>query len=174
MALPYLGLLLGMQAAGAIMDYRSMRSQQKLIGVGRQLEQAAYETNLEAIRLEADEASLQAMKDLRQNIGTQIVTQAARGTSTAQGSAQMLMTQSTSQFENDERKRRMNLMAKEANLRANNVLSGLHTLQSETQLGQAFTQRLLNQIPTSEAFGEFRKTGFAKSIGFGLEEVKGS
>jgi hypothetical protein len=170
MALPYLGFLLGMQAAGSIVDWKNTKNQQKLIGMGRELEKASIETNLEAIKLESAEASLAEMKELRQNIGTQIATQAARGTSSGAGSALTLQQKSVASFNQDERTRRMNLLSKEGQLRAQNVLSGLHTLQSETQLGQNLTKRIFDNIPLSAGFQEFRKSDLAKSFGFGLEE----
>lgn len=143
-----------------------------MIQQGRQLEQAAIETNLEAIRLESGQASLDEMKQLRQNLGTQIAQQAARGNAPGMGTALTLQQESIGTFNADERTRRMNLLAKESQLRASNILSGLHTLQSETQLGQAFTSRLLNQIPLSSGIDEFRRSSLGKKWGFGFEEVK--
>ncbi len=165
------GMLLAFQAAGAVLDYSQTRSQQKLIQVGRDLEQAAFESNLEAIQLESSEESLQEMKQLRQNLGTQIATQAARGTNAGAGSAFMLTQTSIGQFNSDERTRRLNLLAKQANLRGQNVISGLHTLQSETQLGQAMTNRFINSIGTTAVVDSFRRSPVAKKWGFGLEPV---
>ncbi len=169
--LAFTGFLLASQAAGMVLDYRNTASNQKLIQKGRQLEQAAIETNLEALKLESGEESLNEMKQLRQNLGTQMAIQAARGTSSSAGTAFVLSQESISSFNQDERTRRMNLIAKESQLRAQNVLSGLHTLQSETQLGQALTNRFVNTIPVSSAFDEFRQTDLAKKWGFGSERV---
>lgn len=170
--LPFSGVLLAFQAAGLVTDYRATKSSQKLIQKGRQLEQAAIETNLEAVRLESGQASLDEMKQLRQNLGTQIAMQAARGNAPGAGTALTLQNEAVSNFNADERTRRMNLIAKESQLRASNILSGLHTLQSETQLGQAMTSRLVNTLPLSSAVDEFRKSKLGKQWGFGLEEVK--
>lgn len=170
--IPLAGILLGMQAAGMIVDYAQTRRQQELIKAGREIEQAQYEANLEALRAQYGQESLVAMQQLRQNIGTQIAVQAARGTSSAAGTALNLRTASQSAFEQDERTRRMNLLAKEADLRASNALTGLHATASETQLGQAMTGRFLNMIPLSNLMN----TGIAggkgkKSGGFGLGEI---
>lgn len=170
--LPLAGILLGMQAAGMIVDYAQTRRQQGLIQAGREIEQAQYEANLEALRAQFGQESLSAMQQLRQNIGTQIAIQAARGTSSAAGTALNLRTASQSAFQQDERTRRMNLLAKEADLRAGNALTGLHATASETQLGQAMTGRFLNMIPLSNLMN----TGVAqnktkKSGGFGLGEI---
>jgi hypothetical protein len=170
--LPLAGILLGMQAAGMIVDYAQTRRQQGLIQAGREIEQAQYEANLEALRAQFGQESLSAMQQLRQNIGTQIAVQAARGTSSAAGTALNLRTASQSAFQQDERTRRMNLLAKEADLRAGNALTGLHATASETQLGQAMTGRFLNMIPLSNLMN----TGVAqsktkKSGGFGLGEI---
>ena len=171
MPLPLIGMgfLMSMQAAGMIVDYTQTKNSQKLIQQGRDLEKAAIETNLEAVKLESGEASLEAMKQLRINLGTQMVTQAARGTRTGAGTALNLAQTSQSNFNADERKRRMNLISKEANLRATNVLSGLHTLQSETQLGQAMTSRMWNTISTGAVTKAFGQSKLGKQWGFGLE-----
>ena len=166
------GALLAFQAAGLVTDYRATKSSQKLIQQGRALEQASIDTNLEAIRLESSEASLAEMKQLRQNLGTQMAMQAARGNAPGAGSSVTMANASIGAFNTDERKRRMNLLAKEANLRASNILSGLHSLQSETQLGQALTSRIINTLPVSSAADSFRNSSLGKKWGFGLEEVK--
>lgn len=166
--LPLTGILLGMQAAGMIVDYTQTRRQQGLIQAGREIEQAQYEANLESLRAQTEQESLFAMKQLRQNIGTQIAVQAARGTSTAAGTATTLRQTSMAAFSEDERVRRMNQLAKEADLRAGNVLSGLHALSSQTQLGQAMQQRFINLIPLSKMLYETDKKAKAS---YGLEEV---
>jgi len=164
---PLTGILLAMQAAGMIVDYTQTRRQQGLIKAGREIEQAQYEANLEALRAQTEQESLAAMQQLRSNIGTQIAVQAARGTSSAAGTAVSLRTASQSAFQQDERVRRMNLLAKEADLRAGNVLSGLHSLSSETQLGQAMTQKWLNMIPLS-SLGQNKPK---KKGSFGMTEI---
>jgi hypothetical protein len=84
---PLTGILLAMQAAGMITDYSQTRRQQGLIRAGREIEQAQYEANLEALRAQTEQESLASMQQLRSNIGTQIAVQAARGTSSAAGSS---------------------------------------------------------------------------------------
>lgn len=170
---PLTGMLLAMQAAGMIVDYTQTRRQQGLIKAGREIEQAQYEANLEALRAQTEQESLAAMQQLRSNIGTQIAVQAARGTSSAAGTAVSLRTASQSAFQQDERVRRMNLLAKEADLRAGNVLSGLHATASETQLGQAMTGRFLNMIPLSQTFDTVfgKKAPVKKKGSFGMTEI---
>lgn len=167
---PFSAFLLSMQAAGLIINYSQQKTQKKLIEAGRQLDEAAFQTNLEALRLESNEASLAELQKLRQNIGTQIAANAAKGTDSGAGSAFFAMQKSEGAFNADERVRRFNLLAKEANLRAQKVLSGLHTLQSETQLGQAMTSQLFDKIPLSSSFDMLRRSSFVKKW-FG-EEVK--
>ena len=65
---PLAGILLGMQAAGIIVDYTQTRRQKGLIQAGREIEQAQYEANLEALRAQTAQQSLSAMQQLRQNI----------------------------------------------------------------------------------------------------------
>lgn len=144
---PMSAFLLSMQAAGLVSSVFGARSQDKFIKLGRKLEQEQYSTNLESIRLQSAESSLDEMKQLRQNIGTQIATQAARGN--RGGVSYSGINKSSENFNSDERSRRMNLLAKESELRANHVLSGLHSLQSETQLGQSLTSSFLNTLQTT-------------------------
>lgn len=174
MAFPLLfsGFLAAMQAAGAIIDYNTTKHSQGLINKGRELENAAFNTNLEAIKTESEEQSLMEMQQLRKNIGTQIATNAARGNNSGQGSSILGIQSSISNANADERARRINLLSKEANLRASNVLSGLHTAQSETELGQKMTSRLFNSIPASGLFDAFAGSPLGKKWGFGLGEVK--
>ena len=167
MAFPFAfsGFLASMQAAGLVMDYSSTKSNQKIIRKGRQLENAQYQTNLEMLRMESSQASLNEMRELRQNIGTQIAVAGAKGQSGWAG-----VNQATFAFGQDERTRRMNLLTKEAQLRASKVLSGLHSLESETQLGRQFASRALNTLPASSLLSAFGKTELGKQWGFGLEE----
>lgn len=144
---PMTAFLLSMQAAGLVTSLFNAHSQDKYIKLGRKLEQEQYTTNLQAIKLESAEASLDEMKQLRQNISSQIVTQAARGN--RGGSSYAGISKASSAFDQDERTRRMNLLSKESQLRANHVLSGLHSLQSETQLGQSLTKDFLNTLQTT-------------------------
>ena len=61
----------------------------------------------------------------------------------------------------DERIRRMNLLSREHTLRAQSSLAAMHAIAGETQLGQALTNRLFQQIPFSElakSVGEKKKT----------------
>lgn len=170
--LPVDGFLLAFQAAGLIIDYKTTKDNKRLIQQGRMLEQAEFESNLEAIRLESAEASLAEMKDLRQNIGTQIAMNAARGTSSGAGSAFTNIQESISTAGTDERVRKMNLLAKEASLRGQNVVSSLKSLQSETQLGQAMTKRFVEAIGSTSNIDAFRRSSLGKKWGFGLETVE--
>lgn len=163
---PMTAFLFSMQAAGMVSSIFGKRSQQKYIQLGRTLEQEQYKTNLQAVRLQSAEGSLSEMKELRQNIGSQIAIQAARGN--RGGSSYAGISKASNTFNQDEQKRRMNLLASESELRANHVLSGLHSLQSETQLGQALSSELLNSIQTTSLLkpGLFdtKKTGASKKI----------
>lgn len=144
---PMTAFLLSMQAAGLVSSLFGSRSQGEYIKLGRKLEQEQFSTNLQAIKLQSAEDSLAEMKQLRQNIGTQIVNQAVKGN--RGGSSYAGINESSKNFNDDERNRRMNLLAKESELRANHVLSGLHSLQSETQLGQSLTSTFLNTLQTT-------------------------
>lgn len=165
--LPITGFLLSMQAAGMVASMWDINNKQKLIDQGRQLEQAALSSNLEALNYEYQESSLASMKQLRQNLGSQIALNAAKGGGSSEAMASATQ-KSISNQSTDERTRRMNLLSKEANLRAQNVLSGLHTLQSETQLGRE-SMGVLSSLPASSAFDQFRRSDFGEKWGFGYE-----
>ena len=120
-------ILLSMQAAGMIVDWVGQKNQIQSSRMGNQLEMAGIEANLEQTRLQSADQSLQAMKTLRQNLGTQTVMYAARG----QRANPLSSIQSTSNFNADERTRRMNLLSKESQLRAGKILSGMHQLTSD-------------------------------------------
>lgn len=167
--LPITGFLLSMQAAGMIGSFWDISNKQKMIKQGQQLEQASIAANLEALNVDYQESSINSMKQLRQNLGTQIAMNAARGGGSSEAMASATQ-KSISSFGSDEKTRRMNMLAKEASLRANSVLSGLHTLQSETQLGRQ-TLDILKSLPASSAVDQFRRSDFGKKWGFGLEPV---
>lgn len=173
--------LLSMSAAGALFNISQAKQSQKLIQQGRDLEQAAFETNFEALRTQSAESSLEAMQSLRENVSNQIAINAARGVSSGAGSAQANIQASERTFGKDEQSRRINLLSKENELRAANVLSGLHTLQSETELGQSLTSKIFNAIPVSSLIDRFGPKSSSKTnsvskfvpkrAGFGLEPV---
>ncbi len=168
---PFDGILLGFQAAGLVVDAYNTRSNQKIIQMGRQLDQAQYEANLEMLRLESAQESLDEMQQLRANMGQQIVMNAAKGTSSGAGSAFGGLQQSQAAFSSDERTRRMNLLSKESQLRAGNITSSLNSLKSETQLGQSLTSRFINTVGTTSNIDQFRRTSVGKKLGFGFEEA---
>lgn len=153
--------LLAMQAGGMIIDWIGNKNQVETGRMGTQLQQAGIDANLEMTRLSASQDSLDAMKQLRQNLGSQAVMYAARGT---RGNPLSTLN-SVSNFNSDERTRRMNLLGREAQLRAGKVLTGLHQLTSETQLGQSMTSRFLKNLPSNP------KSWSAIGKGFGLTEI---
>lgn len=167
---PITAFLLSMEAAGAIASIWDNKNKQRAIQQGRDLEKAAYEANMEALNYDAQQESIDAIKSLRKNLGTQMAINAARGTQIGTGTAAVKANQSVGAYQNDEQRRRMNLLAKEANLRATHVLSGLHTLESETQLGRASFD-VIKSLPVSSAVDQFRRTDLGKRWGFGLEPV---
>lgn len=177
--------LLSMAAAGAIIPLVTGGKDYGLIRQGRELEQAAVNANLEALRTENSEASLEAMQTLRENVSSQIAINAARGVSSGAGSAAAATASSESAFAQDEKTRRLNLLVKENELRASGVLSGLHTLSGETQLGQSLTNQIFNNLPIAALTKKFGGKGspalkssipsiagqFGKKTGFGLDSV---
>lgn len=153
--------LLAMQAAGAIGDIIGTDAQARTLKKGAEVEQANIQTRLNEEQLGAALSAVDSMKALRQTLATQRAIFAAKGTNPGAGSASIVAASSVHEAGVDERIRRMNLLSREAALRANSTLAGLHALAGETQLGQQLSQRLFKQIPFSEldkAVGENRTT----------------
>ena len=157
--------LMSMQAAGAVVSMWSQKGAQSQIQQGRQLEKAGIEMNMAALNYEYQESSLASMQALRQNLGTQAVMNAARGnasgTELSVGQAQ----KSISTEAADREARRMRMLAKEADLRASDVLSGLHTLQSETELGRKTATSLFDVASTGLRSMEMKSLNAASNKG---------
>jgi hypothetical protein len=147
---------MGMQAAGAIADIAGTKKQIKQGKAGTALELAQIENRLEQERAASAQSSLDAMISLRSNLATQQAIFASRGTRGTAGTAASLASASVRNFSSDERTRRMNLLSREADLRATKTLTGMHQLSSETQLGQALGKRLIDQLPISEGLTALR------------------
>jgi len=151
-----MGLTLAFQAAGLIGGYKSMRNNLAMSKQAANLERQQNAMNMQAIKNQSAQASLFAMQDLRKNMGYQLATQTARGTEMA-GSALALLHESETNFNKDEQIRRMNTLAKEADLRAAGVISGMHTFAAQSKL-------------KSDFFNAALKMGVADINAFALEK----
>jgi hypothetical protein len=159
-------LLLAMQAAGMVVDYFGVSQQSQMAEMGAKIQQAGIESNIAQTQLETEDASLQAMKNLRQQLGTQIATFAARGTRTGAGSAVSFLTESIGNFGADERMRRMNLMGKVNSLKAGGTIAKLQGMGENTKLWSDFSSRTLNRFPSSLSGWKQGVKDFSE--GFGL------
>jgi hypothetical protein len=162
--------LLAFQASGMIIDYLGTRHQQLLSEMGARAEQSGIEANIQQTRLETEQASLQAMRNLRQTMGTQIAAFAARGTATNAGSSLTALTESLSNFNSDERVRRLNAMGKENQLRGGAAISRLNSMSENSKLWQGFGTRTLNRFPSS--YSGWKQAYADVQEGFGLTKVK--
>jgi len=167
--MPY-ELLLAMQAAGMVTDFLGTLNQQKLGEMGLRLSKAGMEANIYQTRLETEEASLQAMKDLRKNLGTQIAVQSARGTATNAGTALSLFNESISDFGSDERMRRMNQLFRENEIKAGGAIQQLNQSASNSKMWQGFASRTLNTFSTNPMAYGF---GSPKKSSYGLTPIGG-
>jgi len=145
---PYTAFLLSMQAAGVVTSIWESQGAQKQIQQGRALEKAGIEMNMAANNYEFQESSLESMKQLRANIGTQSVMNAARGNAGGTEGAATQTQKSVKAASGDVEAKRMRMLAREADLRAANVLSGMHTLESETELGRKISSGLFETAST--------------------------
>jgi hypothetical protein len=167
MAIQY-ALLLAMQAAGMVVDYMGNNEQVRLGKMGAEIEQAGINSNIASSRLQYEDESLQAMKQLRQNMGTQAAMLAARGTRPGAGTAALFGNESVGNFNADERMRKINFLSNQANLKAGVTLSKLHEKTFENTQWNTFKNNLINKIPTNpEAYTKFGES-------FGLTKFGGS
>lgn len=165
-------LMLAMQAAGMITDYLGAKNQDEMMKMGMKVQQAGINADIEMTRLQTEEASLQSMKQLRQTLGTQIATMAARGVNPGAGSAFTLLNESLNNFNADERIRRLNLLGKENQLRAGKTMSRLQYSSESSKLWQGFAQRTINRFPSSVS--GWQAYGNAIGEGFGLTSAAGA
>ena len=142
-------LLLAMQAAGMVVDYIGVKRQAEFSKMGVKLQEAGIEANLYQTRAETEDASLQAMKELRKNLGSQIAVFASRGTSTAGGSALSLFNESIGNFNTDERMRRINQLGRENELKAGGTIASLNQKTNNNQLWTSFASRSMSRFPST-------------------------
>ena len=157
-------LLLSMQASGMIVDFFGALSQQSKMDMGMKVQQAGIEAEIENNKLETANESLASMKQLRQNLGSQIAVNAARGTQSGAGTAFLGMNESVGAFNADEKVRQLNSLSKENQLRAGGLTSMLQNSTASSQLWQGFANRTFNKLSTSglqyKAFGKKSVEGF--------------
>ncbi len=165
-------LLLAMQAAGMITDYFGAKNQDQLMKMGMKVQQAGIESELEMTRLESQEGSLAATKQLRQTMGSQIAAMAARGTAMGAGSAFSLLNESVGNYNADEKVRKLNLLGKENQLKAGAAMSRLQYSGDSAKLWQGFAQRTINRFPTSAS--GWQGMGQAAGQGFGMTSAAGA
>jgi hypothetical protein len=161
-----LAFILAMQASGMIIDYMGKSNQIAMAKQGNDLEQAGINANIQNARLASEDESLQAMKQLRMNLGTQAAMYAARG---IRGPATALSSNaSIGNFNADERMRKINQITNETALRANGLISNLHQKSFEAKTMGEFRKSVADKIPTStSAWSEIGK-GFSKESGYGF------
>lgn len=147
--------LLAMQAAGMVVDYYAVQQEKALGRMGTKLTNAAIDSDIDMLRAQAEDESAMAMQRLRQTVGSQIALQASRGAASGAGSALAAMKETEGVYNKDKQARRMNLLQSENELRAKGVLTGLHQLKSETELGRKLGKSIFSKIPTSpSAYGQ--------------------
>lgn len=160
-----IAFLLALQASGMVIDYFGTQRQNAMAQRGAALEQAGINANIALSRVSAEDQSLQAMKQLRQNLGTQAAMFAARGIRSGAGNAALITNESISNFNADERMRKINQLSNEAKLKAGIAMSKMDQASYENKNWNAFTDRLINKFPSNpSAYAEIGKN-------FGLTKV---
>jgi len=166
-------IYLAMQASGMIVDWFGKQDQMKLAGMGDQLNQASITNNIASSRLESEDQSLQSMKQLRMNLGSQLAVEAARGVRSGAGNSVIASNESVGNFNADERMRKINLSNNINNQKANSLISKLHTQTYNNDVTNQFRDSVLNRLPTSPQAWKGIIDNFSKSnnYGFGLTKV---
>ena len=163
-----IGFLLALQASGMVVDWLGKNEQVRMSKMGEQVEQAGIAANIQTARLQAEDESLQSMKALRQNLGTQAALFAARGTAAGAGTAVLSANESISNFNADQRMRKLNEQGNEARIKAGGVLSSLHETAFENKTWNDFTRNVINKIPTSGSAYKQIANGFSSKNGYGF------
>jgi hypothetical protein len=158
-----LAFMLAMQASGMVVDYLGTRQQEAFGRYGARLNQASIESEIEQTRLETEDASVEALKQLRQTMGTQLAVFAARGTNPGQGNAALLINEDIGSFNSDQQTRKLNQLYRENTIRGGGLISKLNEESANANLWKGFAQRTFGRIPIG---------GLAKQ--FGLTQLGGS
>lgn len=142
-----LPFLLALQASGMVVDWFGRQTSIDMAQRGAELQQQMINENIRLSRIQTADESLQAMRQLRQNLGTQAAMYAARGIS---GPMTFLSaTESVGNFNADERMRKINQLSTEARLKAGLEISKLHQKSYETRQFNEFLSSSLQRIPTN-------------------------
>lgn len=144
MAFPF---LLALQAAGMVTNWLGAKNQIEIGKMGAQMEAAGIEANIASSRLQAEDESLRALKELRMNLGSQAAILAARGVRSGAGSPVGIREESFHNFESDERMRRMNMLNREGQLRAGKTISQLHQAGTQAAVWGEFRNNTLSTVP---------------------------
>jgi len=147
MALP-IAFFLAAQAGGMIMDYMGTSNANAADQEAMRRQEEAINFSIATSRLQTEDASLQSMKELRQNLGTQAAIFAARGVSSASGVSILSSEESVSNFNADERMRRLNQVMNEKRQKAGLEIAKTETKAFKNKNWNAFGTRVINKIPT--------------------------
>ncbi len=174
-----IAFMLALQAGGMVVDYLGKSEQIRLGKMGAKLEQEGIESNIQTSRLEAEQSSLEAMKQLRQNLGSQAAMMAARGIRSGSGNAVLFANESVGNFNANERIRNINQKGREAGLKAGKLLSTLHQKTFENNTWNEFRKSIVDKVGTStfDAFGGGGASSFSgskatSSGSYGLTKVR--
>ena len=161
-----------MQAAGMGLKLFSFFGQSKALAAGQNLNQAEFDFNLEFLKTQAEEGSLEEMKQLRQAMGSQIAIQAARGTRTDAGNAISIDQENIQKFQADERARKLNLLAGEMKLRSQKTIGDLHTIEARTKLETSLAKSAFDTFANRGNLSSLSKAASPLAQKFGFTEAR--
>lgn len=151
---PFTVFQAAMIGVGAISKIFSGDERKKQAEQGAAIEKAGIASNMEAIRLQSAEQSLERLKQLRKTLATQNAMSAARGTATNIGSAFFISQHSEGEFNREERFRRISEKSQLASLKAKSLMSDLGLEQTKSQISSDVTSTLFNMLPVSSVLNE--------------------
>lgn len=141
--------LLAMQAAGMVTDWLGTQDQIYMSKLGNKITQAGITANIALTQAQYEDQTEQSLEQLRQAIGTQIATNAARGNAAGGGTNAAQFNRLYETSNDDQRARQLNLNSKIAGLKSEGFMSNLRQDAYEAQIRKDFFKRTMNNLPAS-------------------------
>lgn len=153
--------LLALQAGGMVVDYLGKQKQVSTSKTAAALEQQQINQQITLSRLQYEEESVASLRELRQNLGTQMAISAARGGGSS--NSIIAMQESINAQGSDARIRKINQLSQEAALKTNKRLAELHQKTYENNIWNEFKSSLFEKIPTSVQAWQGWQNAFASN-----------
>ncbi len=151
MAFPY--LLLAAQAAGVGLNLYANRQQNKIEGLGYNIDEGQLNTRMQQELLVASQQQLSELGNLEETLATQRAMFAARGTNAGQGTARTIMEASSKAYQEDQRARNLNTDFRKNYIESLKRLQRIERAGLKSTRGAQLAQFGLNMFSFNEVFG---------------------